>query len=981
MSDVIKSFLRGFRSKKATNTSPGLKVSLNGSRKLLPTNDISNVINQYEQYLEEREACNTVRLTCQVNPICSNVLFNRITEIVSGEGSGNVTMVNYGFPSTRKFDNVICKSKNMSFWSSNTMRYVSNDLAGEGPSTKLPTVIRDPIGPNVTLTSRIDKHPTNAIRDTQLSKDENGLTYHCGLDIFNNHLIRSNTFKTVCNSNRNDNDAFNTIADTMRDVSGNRVAEKLPFPFDAGVPGCAKLVAMHLYEVDDLFSFDESVKNRLIHGFDGWFGFRNRSKIKSYINFAGDNKTDEANIERPIMSKGAGDFIDMYPGREYYSFIPRYNSYRGRIEQNWNYCITYPSSSYTPSNVGEPFSDVIDPELKSLKIACYDENTRSDNGTLQLVFYCVSKHGLAKGDTINVYKTWGDGNERNHEKIIDSLDVSEVVDDYIFTAFNPGLQISSKWVTINNLPDGYSIDGQYVTNGTNYYRIINGEYANIDDEAQELSFKKVVNDIECSYYVRIFSRLPNFKYASGDTSSEYEIYRKRSNGKTMLETYQSPEYDFESHVSRLAFAKNIYADGIGQIVYTDDINIGNLKDNLGRPLSSLYLTIVKNNRGYKEWYGFGMGGTWKPEMVNEPYVEYSHCFGKVMCGIEMSSMCDDYTDNIRRIEYGDDYGIRIGGFISQSGKTYETTSGGGIVYIDDNEVWFDEDTNYYGDISYFDEYNSVERHIQPVMHRVNTAQRESKYADSSEYFKRYVYDEIQCDDYDALNEYEVGSFVSKTASNGKNEGYFYIPHYEIRVNTFGKLRSITPDNLRIRSVTNKSSLGKSRFEITCLQNHYLTMGDKSVLYDKVNRKYYDCTALPSNTTTNRTFTCSITDEAGKDVDWNIFLDGTTERSFNEFKLMKMDNLDAPSYARILRDGTCRVIWRDLVKNGMNMSDNTVEEYPFTNGAFYVNRRIDLYLRRQDPYDEYTLYDEEDIFGVEPEYEEIDNYVEDKDIVC
>ena len=34
------------------------------------------------------------------------------------------------------------------------------------------------------------------IRDTQLSRYEN-VTYHCGLDMLNNHILRSQTFKTV----------------------------------------------------------------------------------------------------------------------------------------------------------------------------------------------------------------------------------------------------------------------------------------------------------------------------------------------------------------------------------------------------------------------------------------------------------------------------------------------------------------------------------------------------------------------------------------------------------------------------------------------------------------------------------------------------------------------------------------------------------------------------------------------------------------
>ena len=99
----------------------------------------------------------------------------------------------------------------------------------------------------------------------------------------------------------------------------------------------------------------------------------------------------------------------------------------------------------------------------------------------------------------------------------------------------------------------------------------------------------------------------------------------------------------------------------------------------------------------------------------------------------------------------------------------------------------------------------------------------------------------------------------------------------------------------------------------------------------------------------------ICDEDGnptREVDGNHL---TNEDGTTRYKLFKMDNLDIPSYARVLKDGTCRLIWRDLLNNGFNTADKTLEEYPFTNGAFYVNRRIDMFVRRQDPLNLYGLY--------------------------
>ena len=71
----------------------------------------------------------------------------------------------------------------------------------------------------------------------------------------------------------------------------------------------------------------------------------------------------------------------------------------------------------------------------------------------------------------------------------------------------------------------------------------------------------------------------------------------------------------------------------------------------------------------------------------------------------------------------------------------------------------------------------------------------------------------------------------------------------------------------------------------------------------------------------------------------------------------------------------------LLNNGFNKSDDSVEEYPFTNGAFYINRKIDLYVRRQDPYNEFSLYNDSDIKGNITDFTKEDNYIKEADIEC
>lgn len=949
-----KIFLQSHLSKKSSNTSNGVNVQFKGRRKLLPTNDVSEIVSQYDQYLLERESCNKIRLTCQVNPICTNVLFNPITEIVRYEGSNNVELLNY-----LDVDG-------------------STELKNTDLLYKTPNIL---CSSNLNGNSGSGKHHTNAIRDTQLSNTKNGFIYHCGLDILNNHLIRSNTFKTICRRDKNsESNVFNTIGDTMRDVSGNQVIETLYFPVSSSIDGHKKDVEAHIYRYDDILQFDESISNRLIKKYDGWVGFYNRSKIKSYSNF---ENGDIMDIERPIMYKNGGDFIEMYPDRSLYSFVPKFNKYRNRIEKNWEYCITYPSSSTT-----EGFESIINGDLKSLKAIYFDENSQGDNGGSQLVIYGITKHGLKVGDFVNIYNTYIEDGKTVNEVVAYSAEVTNVVDDYIFILQGISSTISDTWCYLSDMTKkendnetlyyndvGYkNHSNKYLTksgsDNTKYY-IINNKYVNLDDKAQNISYKKVVNGVECDYYVRVFEKVPNFKNASAVTSSEYDIYK---NDSELIHEYQDKKYDFESHVSRLAFAKNIYGDDVGEIVFTDDIDISNLIDNLGRPISTLYIMFFKSNKGYKEWYGFYPQDDKQNIDINSDNVTYSHCFGMLTCGYETSdeSICNSDIDSI--------YTINNIGESSQGISISKLNKGRGDYYYD-TEIAYDVDKKFYGDICCYDGYNIVEESIQPIMHRFNTAQRESNNSLSKEYYQKFNYDNIIYDDYDINQNFTIKTSVVDNV-NQKKEGYYYKPFYPIEIKTFGSLNSVSPDFLKIIGIKKYDGENGRYYSISTLSYHYLSPGDKSMIYDTEQDKYYTLVTIENNESNYKKFYFVAYDEKGTEkVDLDI-------SDYSKFKLFKIDNLEVSSHASLLKDGTCRFVWRDLYNNGFSpTSAKSTEEYPFTNGAFYINKRIDIYVRRQDPYGVYGLYDgvgiDADISG-DDSYTEVvsdNNYVKSDDIKC
>ncbi len=308
----MQAFLEKFRSKESVNKSVGSDIFIGGRRKLLPPSEMTGVLDTLQLYQDERNSCQRYRLTFQVNTLCTNVLNNSMTEIVGNEGSDDVFLLNYGDQGNlgkRKIDNVLYKSTNLSSWYDN----------------------------------KEDKTTLEAIRDTQLS---GYLTYHCGKDIFNNHLLRSKTFKTICQIDSKDKKLhpnFNTIFDTMRTWSGEEIIDDIMYPVSANIAGGRKKKKLHVYTYDDISSYDNTLETKLRKTYNGWFGFNNGTKINTFCDNS--EKCNGLNINRTLINYNAGDFIDMYPGRDLYSFVPKFNPHKNRIEKNWEYCLTYPSSS------------------------------------------------------------------------------------------------------------------------------------------------------------------------------------------------------------------------------------------------------------------------------------------------------------------------------------------------------------------------------------------------------------------------------------------------------------------------------------------------------------------------------------------------------------------------------------------------------------------------------------------------------------
>ena len=151
-----------------------------------------------------------------------------------------------------------------------------------------------------------------------------------------------------------------------------------------------------------------------------------------------------------------------------------------------------------------------------------------------------------------------------------------------------------------------------------------------------------------------------------------------------------------------------------------------------------------------------------------------------------------------------------------------------------------------------------------------------------------------------------------------------------------------------------------------------------MLYDMKEEKYY--TGKVINSISSKEFICDFYDKDG--IKSNDKIKITKENKTN-YKLFKIDNLGFPNYANLMKDGSCRFVWRNIIHNGA-ASDKDIETYPFTNGALYISKPINLVVKRQDPFDLYDLMGDEEPFdkiGVSIDENKIDTSYSSKEIQC
>lgn len=843
MEETYNIILNKNKSKVSIDKDTLLDLDLYNNEKKLPIESVNTTIDQYKQYINEKDNSNEYRLIYTINTVCSNVLFNKVTEIVLNEGSNECIF--YG-KNGEKIGPITLY---------NSYKYENAD---------------------------IKFNREKLIQDTGNSDKEVGcgLTYHCGYDIFNNHILRGKE-TVVINKLVGKNVNFNTIKDYAREFNGSIIKiEK------SNSDNCTD---SHLYYNDTIMSFEDSVENNL-HEENGWFGFTNKSlPVIKNVYVPGYNVA----INKCLNGNKACEFIDMYPDRSLYSFIPKVNSSRKREERNWEYCLTYPYKNYDNN------------ELVSL----YDDGKQIANGILSDI--CDSEGNIVEtiDDLLNIIETDEYGECYIRTKFKNNAQSGSLLRlNFVYTKNNKQVVMSD---TNSILVKSIGLNGYY-----NYYylkinlsdisSIINRIKKDIGDNTNTQIYcytQRLINGRPCKYYFRQFKRIPNFK--GTEVNMEYNLTNED------IEKYCLN--DFNTSLNKLGFGLNIYGDRMSQIVVNDSVKLTNLRDNLGRRLSEVYITFIKTNYGNKLWY--------EDKQYGNSDIEYSHCFSKVTSGIDMPEFGGDY--NVHRIHNVDNTKLT---YIPNKYKTLEDD-----ITKNGSDTW-DENGIFLGDIVELSEDTVVEYVLEDVYHRFNTQQREI--IDNE--FATISHDELVNDDYDS--EFKV---VTNTIGNSNcpfnisPEGYYYKPHYGIKIREFSDIVNEGQHTIvKFDNVVKQNNV----FNCKTDKNYYFNVGEIIRFYNK---------------TTNELTEGTITYVGGDDYT-NISISvNITEDNFINYNIFKVNSEMEFGYYDF-NDGSGIYKWRDFESFEYIKSDSELYDSTFTNGAHYHHKNINFFLRRQDPYGIYGL---------------------------
>lgn len=158
------------------------------------------------------------------------------------------------------------------------------------------------------------------------------------------------------------------------------------------------------------------------------------------------------------------------------------------------------------------------------------------SGRNMLIFTTAVKHGLTRGDTVQL-KNLSSGNGR-------------------YTVIRLGKDNG---------------DGKEYSFAVDIDSLVNIQIIE-NDVTKRARLVRIVAGMPSAYYIRVFKKI-NVRGDLGPVEIENDDYE----------------------IFPLAFSQTIYEDKVPKYVFNEDVDITDLKDNLGRPLSEIYLTVIKTS--------------------------------------------------------------------------------------------------------------------------------------------------------------------------------------------------------------------------------------------------------------------------------------------------------------------------------------------------------------------------------------------------
>ena len=840
-----KIFLERNRSEFSNDVENAINVALSTKTRLLPNDNVSDNLSLFEQYNKERDDCNKFRLILSVNPICSNVLFNAKTEIVINEGSSACTSLYDGDFSLKKSE----------------------------------------YAPNACNTKESIKY-LDAIRNTEYShKDNGGFVYHCGLDIFNNHMLRKKEFVHINKMNNKTEtecgNVYNTMMDYCRDGRGDFVKMDLNVKYDNTNGEQTK---MHLYQYDTIMPMNVAFLDNCIEK-DGWWGFVNPGTIE-----IGNNSGNTISINRMMANNKSCEFIDLYPDRSLFSFVPKFNKYRKRIEKNWDYCITYPyKADYDMINT------VCGGELSAIKA-----NIKlTINTSNQQIVECSSyfKHNLLPGNYVSFYYY---------------LPSKE------FVRYSRKVKVQ----TIGDL------------NGDNKDRVFTVKYDDVKEIYDNMEnfgcfYKKNNGNTDCLYYFRKFKKL---KSVIGDDI------------RSDVNKIAFAKNIYGDDVAQVVFIDDIDIDGLldhnGRPV--SDIFFTIVKRNAGYKEWYNRKNFSGDTVEFSHCFGKVTSGIDFCGIENEPFdfnIHYLHNISSATvmtqarrntlsaCGETILSGVPRTIENDITIDFDEFYGD-IAEYDIYTGS--ETIIGN--VYHRFNtaqrECWETEYMSILQDVIVSDDYdhaNGFGDVWSAVTYYVNNIKTSTGlYGNSKDSDLMY--------------------------GNISPEGYFYNPHIKIPVRENNDDASVSAAKY-VNYTKSRLERVLQHYVVTIDSpvNYGFYKGDNIAFYNKktMELNWGEITSI-SGTEITLTFdgdSFSTIDKLTSDH----FSPSSEERVL--YAYWSPNNV--PTYAK-LSEGARKFVWRTVVAPSEMAQDDELYNTPFTNGRFYLEKNINFFLKRQDPNGKYGL---------------------------